>query len=66
MANLQVRFSPFDQSVVAVAQAANFGIIGSGAVSINRVDPSQNKIVEALTIPTADTCFDICFNEGNP
>lgn len=34
LSNISVRFSPFEQTKMVVAQSQNFGIVGSGAVTV--------------------------------
>lgn len=60
---MAVRWSPFDGTKLALAQAQNFGMVGSGAISLLNVD--QTGITCLKQLQTTDTIFDVCFNEGN-
>lgn len=39
LSNISVRFSPFDATKLVLAQSANFGIVGSGQVSVMQNNP---------------------------
>ena len=43
--NISCRWSPFDGTKLAVAQAQNFGFVGSGAISVLNVDPATGITV---------------------
>ena len=61
--NYSVRFSPFEPNKVVVGQSQNFGIAGTGAVSILQTGPGPTAIVQQFQTP--DNCFDVCFSEAN-
>ena len=64
LCNISCRWSPFDGTKLAVAQAQHFGLVGNGAVSVLNVDPATGiSLVRQMETP--DTCFDVCFNESN-
>ena len=40
LCNYACRWSPFDETKLAVAQSQYFGLVGTGAVTLLNVDPS--------------------------
>ena len=63
LCNYACRWSPFDATKLAVAQAQYFGLVGSGAVSLLNVD--QTGIAALKQWQTPDSTYDVCFNEAN-
>jgi peroxin-7 len=46
-----------------IAQSQNFGVVGSGAVSVISTAGPQINLVQQFQTP--DSCFDACFSEAN-
>ena len=65
LCNYSCKWSPFDGTKVAVAQAQYYGMVGSGAVSLLNVDPMTGMASLVRQLMTPDTTFDVCFSEAN-
>ena len=63
LSNISVRFSPFEQNKLVVAQSQNFGIVGAGAVTV--LERGVQGLQTFQQFQTPDSTFDVCFNEGN-
>jgi len=64
LCNYSVRFSPFEENKLALAQAQHFGIVGVGSVQVVQVNEMDAVCVREFQSPANQ--FDVCFNEGNP
>jgi peroxin-7 len=63
LSNMSCKWSPFEETKLAVASAENYGMLGKGAVTVLNVDPMGIQAVKVFNTP--DACMDVCFNEGN-
>lgn len=57
-----VRYSPFFDNKLAVASAANYGLVGNGKLSVIAIDPSGN-VKEETAWETQDGLFDVAWSE---
>lgn len=63
-----VKFSPFNESRIAVGTSQNFGIVGNGRLHILQLTPTPNAgqaITEISSYDTADGVYDCCWAESH-
>jgi hypothetical protein len=63
LCNYAVRWSPFSENHLAVAQSQYFGLIGTGAVTLLSTNPAGLQVIRTFVTP--DSTYDVCFNEAN-
>jgi peroxin-7 len=59
-----VKFSPFEESKIAVATSQNFGIIGNGKQYVFQLNPN-GTLSEFAVFDTADGLYDCAWSEEN-
>ena len=59
-----VKYSPFFDNRIAVASAANFGLVGNGRLYVLELTP--NGIACLKWYPTQDALYDLAFSETHP
>ena len=57
-----LQYSPFFDNKLAVATAANYGLVGNGRLYILNIEPN-GAIVNQISWETQDGLFDVCWSE---
>lgn len=60
-----VKFSPFEQNIIACCYSQYYGLVGNGRLSIFNHNPQTGILEEINRFNTNDGIFDIAWSEAN-